>query len=81
VSATEQNTTLSLSGSIVSVQVGHVAPLGPRRAPSAFVKDRSVAGSWFNASGWSATNRQTCEFTAVPTKQSIVTQSSTTPNG
>lgn len=42
-SAKEQNTTLSLSGSIVSVQVGHVAPLGPRRVPSAFVK-RPICG-------------------------------------
>jgi MOSC domain-containing protein YiiM len=41
--ATEQNTTLPLSGSIVSVQVGHVAPLGPRQVPSAFVK-RPISG-------------------------------------
>jgi MOSC domain-containing protein YiiM len=42
-SATEQNTTPSLTGSIVSVQVGHVAPLGPRQVPSAFVK-KPVSG-------------------------------------
>jgi MOSC domain-containing protein YiiM len=37
-SASEQNTTACRTGSIVSVQVGHVAPLGPRQVPSAFVK-------------------------------------------
>jgi MOSC domain-containing protein YiiM len=42
-SANEQNTPLSLSGSIVSVQVGHVAPLGPKQVPSAFVK-RPISG-------------------------------------
>ena len=42
-SATEQTTTVSRPGSIVSVQVGHVAPLGPRRVPSAFVK-RPISG-------------------------------------
>jgi MOSC domain-containing protein YiiM len=41
--ATEQNKTVSLSGSIVSVQVGHVAPLGPGQVPSAFVK-RPISG-------------------------------------
>jgi MOSC domain-containing protein YiiM len=43
VSATEQNTILSLSGSIVSVQVGQVAPLGSRQVPSAFIK-RPISG-------------------------------------
>jgi MOSC domain-containing protein YiiM len=37
-SATEQYATLSLTGSIVSVQVGQVAPLGPGQVPSAFAK-------------------------------------------
>ena len=41
-SASECNTT-SVSGSIVSVQVGRTAPLGPRKVPSAFVK-RPIAG-------------------------------------
>jgi MOSC domain-containing protein YiiM len=41
--ATEENTTVSLPGSIVSIQVGHVAPLGPRQVPSAFVK-RPISG-------------------------------------
>jgi MOSC domain-containing protein YiiM len=40
---TEQSTTLSPRGSIVSVQVGHVAALGPRQVPSAFVK-RPISG-------------------------------------
>jgi MOSC domain-containing protein YiiM len=43
VSAIEQNTSLSPTGSIVSVQVGNVAPLGPRHVPSAFVK-RPISG-------------------------------------
>jgi MOSC domain-containing protein YiiM len=42
-SATEQHTTVSLPGSIVSVQVGHVALLGPRQVPSAFIK-RPISG-------------------------------------
>jgi MOSC domain-containing protein YiiM len=41
--ASELNKTVSVYGSIVSVQVGHVAPLGPRQVPSAFVK-RPIAG-------------------------------------
>lgn len=41
-SASERNT-ISVSGSIVSVQVGRTAPLGPRKVPSAFVK-RPIAG-------------------------------------
>lgn len=43
-SASERLDTVSVSGSIVSVQVGHVAPLGPRHVPSAFVK-RPIAGT------------------------------------
>lgn len=42
-SESERNITVSVYGSIVSVQVGRVAPLGPRQVPSAFVK-RPVAG-------------------------------------
>ena len=42
-SATEQNTIPYRSGSTVSVQVGQVAPLGPRQVPSAFVK-RPISG-------------------------------------
>jgi MOSC domain-containing protein YiiM len=42
-SASERINAVSLSGSIVSVQVGRVAPLGPRQVPSAFVK-RPIAG-------------------------------------
>jgi len=42
-STIERNTTLSPSGSIVSVQVGHVAALGARQVPSAFVK-RPISG-------------------------------------
>ena len=42
-STNEQNTPLFLSGLIVSVQVGHVAPLGPKQVPSAFVK-RPISG-------------------------------------
>jgi MOSC domain-containing protein YiiM len=41
--ATEQNKSAFLPGSIVSVQVGHVAPLGPSQVPSAFVK-RPISG-------------------------------------
>ena len=41
-SASARNT-ISASGSIVSVQVGRTAPLGPRKVPSAFVK-RPIAG-------------------------------------
>jgi MOSC domain-containing protein YiiM len=41
--ASELYKTLSICGSIVSVQVGRVAPLGPRQVPSAFVK-RPIAG-------------------------------------
>src|SRR5215472_914825 len=37
-SANELNKAPSICGSIVSVQVGRVAPLGPRQVPSAFVK-------------------------------------------
>ena len=43
-SASERLDTVSVSGSVVSVQVGHVAPLGPRHVPSAFVK-RPIAGT------------------------------------
>jgi MOSC domain-containing protein YiiM len=43
-SASERIDTVSVSGSVVSVQVGHVAPLGPRHVPSAFVK-RPIAGA------------------------------------
>jgi MOSC domain-containing protein YiiM len=42
-SESERNKTVSVYGSIVSVQVGRVAPLGPQQAPSAFVK-RPIAG-------------------------------------
>jgi MOSC domain-containing protein YiiM len=42
-SENELNKTVSICGSIVSVQVGRVAPLGPRQVPSAFVK-RPIAG-------------------------------------
>lgn len=42
-STSESNDALSVSGSIVSVQVGRAAPLGPRRVQSAFVK-RPVVG-------------------------------------
>jgi MOSC domain-containing protein YiiM len=42
-SANELNKTPSIYGSIVSVQVGRVAPLGPRQVPSAFVK-KPIAG-------------------------------------
>jgi MOSC domain-containing protein YiiM len=42
-STIERNTTLSPIGSIVSVQVGHVAALGARQVPSAFVK-RPISG-------------------------------------
>lgn len=38
-----EDKTVSNCGSIVSVQVGRVAPLGPRQVPSAFVK-RPIAG-------------------------------------
>lgn len=43
-SASERLDTVSVSGSVVSVQVGHVAPLGPRHVSSAFVK-RPIAGT------------------------------------
>lgn len=42
-SESERNKTVSVYGSIVSVQVGRVAPLGPQQTPSAFVK-RPIAG-------------------------------------
>jgi MOSC domain-containing protein YiiM len=42
-SASERINTQSVAGSIVSVQVGRVAPLGPRQVPSAFVK-RTISG-------------------------------------
>jgi MOSC domain-containing protein YiiM len=42
-SENELNKTVSICGSIVSVQVGRVAPFGPRQVPSAFVK-RPIAG-------------------------------------
>lgn len=42
-SASERPSPISFSGSVVSVQVGHIAPLGPRHVPSAFVK-RPIAG-------------------------------------
>ena len=41
--ASELNTSSSVYGSIVSVQVGRAAPLGSRQVPSAFVK-RPIAG-------------------------------------
>jgi MOSC domain-containing protein YiiM len=41
--AIQQNASVSLSGSIVSIQVGDVDPLGPRKVPSAFVK-RPISG-------------------------------------
>jgi len=41
--ASDLNKTASVYGSIVSVQVGRVAPLGSRQVPSAFVK-RPIAG-------------------------------------
>lgn len=43
-SASEPIHPVSLSGSVVSVQVGTIAPLGPRKVPSAFVK-RPVTGA------------------------------------
>lgn len=43
-SASEPINPVSLSGSVVSVQVGTIAPLGPRKVPSAFVK-RPVTGA------------------------------------
>ena len=42
-SPSERINTVSAYGSIVSVQVGRVAPLGRRQVPSAFVK-RPIAG-------------------------------------
>ena len=42
-SASECNNSVSVSGSIISVQVGRAEPLGPRKVPSAFVK-RPIAG-------------------------------------
>jgi MOSC domain-containing protein YiiM len=42
-SASERINIQSIAGSIVSVQVGRIAPLGPRQVPSAFVK-RPIAG-------------------------------------
>jgi MOSC domain-containing protein YiiM len=42
-SASERINIQSIAGSIVSVQVGRIAPLGPRKVPSAFVK-RQIAG-------------------------------------
>ena len=42
-SAGERINPISVSGSVVSVQVGTIAPLGPRKVPSAFVK-QAVAG-------------------------------------
>ena len=42
-SASERIKPLSFSSSVVSVQVGTVAPLGPRKVPSAFVK-RPISG-------------------------------------
>lgn len=43
-SASEPIHPVSLSGSVVSVKVGTIAPLGPRKVPSAFVK-RPVTGA------------------------------------
>ena len=43
-SASEPINPVSLSGSVVSVQVGTIARLGPRKVPSAFVK-RPVTGA------------------------------------
>jgi MOSC domain-containing protein YiiM len=42
-SPTESNKAVSVSGSVVSVQVGQIAPLGSRHVPSAFVK-RPISG-------------------------------------
>lgn len=42
-SGSEPTNPVSVSGSVVSVQVGAIAPLGPGKVPSAFVK-RPVAG-------------------------------------
>ena len=42
-SASERINVQSIAGSIVSVQVGRIAPLGPQQVPSAFVK-RPIAG-------------------------------------
>lgn len=41
--ASERDKTVSPTASIVSVQLGRIAPLGPRQVPSAFVK-RPIAG-------------------------------------
>ena len=42
-SLSDRNNAVSVSGSVVSVQVGQIAPLGNRHVPSAFVK-RPISG-------------------------------------
>jgi len=42
-SLSDRNNAVSVSGSVVSVQVGQIAPLGSRHVPSAFVK-RPISG-------------------------------------